>query len=157
MSRISSEHCCLYRLSKLSISRFFILGSVWLLYHDLDRVRTTLFWICLIRFMFIFSAPAQTAIPYCKCGRRRTYSIFRLDVGSLFFSLIIMLCIFEILFATFIGLDKQNCFVEASSCPNLIVFGFSLTWCHYSQNIYMQFTYGNLKFKVFVSTFQIEV
>jgi hypothetical protein len=30
------------------------------------------------------------------------------------------------------GLDKQNRFVETSSCPNLTVFGFNLTWYHYS-------------------------
>ena len=55
------------------------------------------------------------------------------------------------------GPDKKNRFVETSSYPNLTMFDFNLTWCHYSQKIYKQFTYGTLCLKIDVLTFKIDV
>ena len=37
------------------------------------------------------------------------------------------------------------------------MFGFNLTWSYYSQNIYEQFIYGTLCFKLYVLTIKIDV
>jgi hypothetical protein len=54
------------------------------------------------------------------------------------------------------GLDKKNCFVEASSYPKITMFGFNLTWYHYSQKKYMQFIYETLSLKINVRIFMFE-